>query len=139
MQRLLRMLWTLCRECGAPEPAAVGHRFVHGGPQVREHQRCDTCGHGATSRAAVNYAPLHVPAALSVLETMQQKLPKVTQVVCMDTAFHRTLPEVSRTYALPAEVRELGVERYGFHGLALESIIAQLDPVPRTSGGCSSR
>jgi acetate kinase len=71
-----------------------------------------------------------VPAALSVLEATQQKLPNVTQVICMDTAFHRNMPEVSRTYAFPAEIRELGVERYGFHGLSLESIIAQLDPVP---------
>ena len=64
--------------------------------------------------------------------------PRCLKSVCMDTAFHRTLPEVSRTYALPADVRELGVERYGFHGLALESIIAQLDPVPERLSRCSS-
>jgi acetate kinase len=116
-------------EFAAPEPGAVGHRFVHGGPGVREHQRV-TPGVIKQLRAAAIYAPLHVPAALSVLETMQQNLPHVPQVVCMDTAFHQSMPEVSRTYALPAEVRELGVERYGFHGLALESVIAQLNPVP---------
>lgn len=118
------------KECTAPEPAAVGHRFVHGGPCVREHQRV-TPAVMEQLREAVDYAPLHLPPALSVLETMQQKLPKVTQVVCMDTAFHRTLPEVSKTYALPAAIRELGVERYGFHGLALESIVVQLDPMPQ--------
>lgn len=117
------------KECPAPEPTAVGHRFVHGGPQIREHQRV-TPAVIEQLRAAANYAPLHVPAALTVLETMQQKLPKIAQVACMDTAFHRTLPEVSRTYALPAAIREVGVERYGFHGLALESAVAQLDPVP---------
>jgi acetate kinase len=118
------------KECAAPEPAAVGHRFVHGGPRVRDHQRI-TRAVIEHLRAAMNYAPLHVPAALAVLETMQQKLPQVTQVVCMDTAFHQSMPEVSRTYALPAEIRKLGVERYGFHGLALESVIAQLDPLPK--------
>jgi acetate kinase len=118
------------KDCAGSEPAAVGHRFVHGGPCVREHQRV-TPAIMEQLRDAVEYAPLHLPPALSVLETMRHKLPKVTQVVCMDTAFHRTLPDVSRTYALPAEIRELGVERYGFHGLALESILAQLDPVPR--------
>jgi len=118
------------KERAAPEPAAIGHRFVHGGPRVREHQRV-TPAVMEQLREAVDYAPLHVPPALSVLEAMQQKLPEVAQVVCMDTAFHRTLPEVSRTYALPAAIRELGVERYGFHGLALESIIAELDPVPQ--------
>jgi acetate kinase len=118
------------KDCVTPELAAVGHRFVHGGPRVREHQRI-TPAVMEQLRDAVDYAPLHLPPALSVLETMQHKLPTVTQVVCMDTAFHRTLPDVSRTYALPAEIRELGVERYGFHGLALESILAQLDPVPK--------
>jgi acetate kinase len=117
------------KECAAPKPAAVGHRFVHGGPRIREHQRV-TPAVMEQLRAAVNYAPLHVPAALSVLQTMQRKLPEVTQVACMDTAFHQSMPDVSRTYALPAAVRELGVERYGFHGLALESVIAQLDPRP---------
>lgn len=118
------------KECDAPDPAAVGHRFVHGGPCVREHQRA-TPAVIEQLRAAATYAPLHVPAALTVLETMQQKLPRATEIVCIDTAFHRTLPEVSRTYALPAAVRELGIERYGFHGLALESVIAQLHPIPK--------
>ncbi|MFL6353209.1 MAG: acetate/propionate family kinase [Bryobacteraceae bacterium] len=117
-------------ECAAPDPTAVGHRFVHGGPRVRAHQRV-TPAIMEDLRAAVNYAPLHVPAALAVLDAMQQKLPNITQVVCMDTAFHRSMPEVSRTYALPDAVRELGVERYGFHGLGLESVIAQLHPVPK--------
>jgi acetate kinase len=117
------------KQCRAPEPTAIGHRFVHGGPSVREHQRLTPTVLQQLRRAA-DYAPLHVPAALSVLETTQQKLPNMAQVICMDTAFHRSMPEVSSTYALPADVRQLGVERYGFHGLSLESIIAQLDPVP---------
>ncbi len=81
-------------------------------------------------RAAVDYAPLHLPAALAVLESMQQKLPEASQVVCLDTTFHRNMPDVSKTFALPADVRANGVERYGFHGLSLESVVAQLDPVP---------
>jgi len=40
------------------------------------------------------------------------------------------MPDVSKTYALPANIRALGVERYGFHGLSIESILAQLDFVP---------
>ncbi len=116
-------------DCGAPEPEAIGHRFVHGGPQVREHQRA-TAGVIEKLRAAVSFAPLHVPQALSVLDATQQRLPKTAQVVCLDTAFHRTMPDVAKTFALPREVREMGVERYGFHGLSLESILAQLDGVP---------
>ncbi len=82
-------------------------------------------------REAISFAPLHVPPALAVLDAMQQRLPYTPQVVCLDTAFHRTMPDVSKTFALPNEVRQMGIERYGFHGLSLESILAQLAPMPR--------
>jgi acetate kinase len=118
------------REMGAPKADAVGHRFVHGGPGLREHQLL-TPAVAKQLEAAVEYAPLHLPTSLAVLEAMKTKLPGVPQAICLDTAFHRSLPDVSKTYALPKNVRELGVERYGFHGLSLESILAQLTPIPK--------
>ncbi len=114
---------------GIPEIAAVGHRFVHGGPDIRQHQRI-TPEVLNKLRAAVDYAPLHLPAALAALNAIQQALPHVAQVACLDTAFHRTMPDVSKTYALPASTRKLGVERYGFHGLSCESIVAQIEHLP---------
>lgn len=117
------------KSCDAPQPSIAAHRFVHGGPRIREHQRV-TDEVLKELRSAVAYAPLHLPAALSVLEAMQKKLPDIPQMACLDTAFHRDMPEVSRTYALPIEIRELSVERYGFHGLSIESILAQLGAVP---------
>jgi acetate kinase len=71
----LRHALDALQECAAPEPAAVGHRFVHGGPRVRAHQRA-TPAVIEQLREAANYAPLHVPAALTVLQTMQQELPR---------------------------------------------------------------
>lgn len=115
---------------GMPRPDAVGHRFVHGGPGVREHQRLQPEVLDKL-REAISFAPLHVPPALAVLEALQQQLPHIPQVVCLDTAFHRTMPDVSKTFALPEEVRQMGIERYGFHGLSLESILEQLAPMPR--------
>jgi acetate kinase len=109
--------------------AAVGHRIVHGGADVRVHQPL-TPQIKEKLRAAVAFAPLHLPAALSVIEATERKLPKARQVVCLDTAFHRKMPEVARTLALSAAARRLGVERFGFHGLSLESILAQMDSVP---------
>jgi acetate kinase len=110
---------------------AVGHRIVHGGADVRTHQAL-TPDVMEKLRAAVAFAPLHLPAALSVIEATERKLPKARQIVCLDTAFHRGMPAVSRTLPLPAAVRQLGVERFGFHGLSLESILAQMnsDSVP---------
>jgi len=110
---------------------AVGHRFVHGGPHLRDHARLDAAVLDALE-CAVEYAPLHMPADLSVLKAVEKRLPGVPQVVCFDTAFHRHMPDVSRTYALPERVQKLGVERYGFHGLSLESIMRQLGRQPGT-------
>jgi acetate kinase len=117
------------KEHGISEFKAVGHRFVHGGPELRDH-RLLTPAVAKQLEAAVEYAPLHLPTSLAVLKVTQEKLPGVPQAICLDTAFHRHMPVVSRTYALPEKIRRLGVERYGFHGLSLESIVAQLKPVP---------
>jgi acetate kinase len=119
----------ILKESGAPTPNAVGHRVVHGGPQLREHQKLTT-ETLQQLQSAVDYAPLHVPIALNVIKAVQDRMPDVMQVICLDTAFHRTMPDVSRHFALPSDVASLGVERYGFHGLSIESILEQLDPVP---------
>ena len=114
---------------GISDFKAVGHRFVHGGPKLREH-RLLTPAVAKELEAAIEYAPLHLPVSLAVLKATEERLPRTPQAICLDTAFHRRMPLVSRTYALPKKIRELGVERYGFHGLSLESIVAQLKTVP---------
>ena len=115
---------------GTPKPEAVGHRFVHGGPHLTEHTLLNDAVQKQLNDA-VEYAPLHLPASLAVLEAAKKALPGLPQVICFDTAFHRTMPEVSRTYALPEKIRAMGVQRYGFHGLSLESIVAQMPTVPK--------
>jgi acetate kinase len=108
-------------------PAIVGHRVVHGGPSLVEHQRI-TPEVKSALRSCEQFAPLHVPIALRLIEAAEKLLPDAVQVACFDTVFHRTLPEVA--WHLPLPDRWPGVRRYGFHGLSYESIVAQLDPVP---------
>jgi acetate kinase len=118
------------RDRGLPAPDAIGHRLVHGGPNVRAHARIDEqlMGHLDEARA---FAPLHVPAAVQMVKRCRVAFPGVPQVACFDTAFHATMPEVARTLPLPADLRAGGIERYGFHGLSYESIVRQLgDAVP---------
>ncbi|APG06668.1 acetate kinase [Luteibacter rhizovicinus DSM 16549] len=118
------------RDKGLPAPDAIGHRLVHGGPNVREHARIDEqlMVHLDEARA---FAPLHVPAAVQMVKRCRVAFPGVPQVACFDTAFHATMPEVARTLPLPADLRAGGIERYGFHGLSYESIVRQLgDAVP---------
>jgi acetate kinase len=110
---------------GLPSPAAVGHRVVHGGPALREHQRI-TAQVLKQLEAAVHFAPLHVPAAVALIRKAQEFFPGVPQFACFDTAFHRTLPEAAARFALPERFWDAGVRRYGFHGLSCESILHTL-------------
>ena len=105
--------------------AAVGHRLVHGGPKYREPQRV-TAEFMAEIEKIVPLDPDHLPAAIRGIQFVSAKLPQVPQVACFDTAFHRTLPQVARMYALPRRVFEQGIARYGFHGLSYEYIMSEL-------------
>jgi len=115
----------------APDGAIdiVAHRIVHGGPWLREHCLIDDQVLEKIE-AAASFAPLHVPAALSWVHAAMRCYPHAKQVACFDTAFHYPLPDLARVLPLPGEWRERGVERFGFHGLSCESILAQLGRAP---------
>jgi len=100
-----------------PRPDAVGHRVVHGGDRFRDAVVIDD-GVVAALRELTDLAPLHQPLALDGIAAVSRALPDVPAVACFDTAFHATLPPAAFTYALPRAWREMGVRRYGFHGLS---------------------
>jgi len=120
---------------------AVGHRVVHGGARFRDPVRIDEEVVYAI-RELSTLAPLHNRPALAAIEQARDALPHVPHVAVFDTAFHATIPEPAATYAIPSRWREeWGVRRYGFHGLAVESVAEQVR-VPRLvvchlGGGCS--
>ena len=109
----------------SPQPQAIGHRIVHGGPRLRHHGLIDAQVL-ATLRAATHFAPLHLPAALAVVEYTAAHFPGLPQVACLDTCFHSTMPTAASTLPLPRALRAAGLQRYGFHGLSCESIVRQL-------------
>jgi len=115
------------QQLSGAQPAAIGYRVVHGGPHLAEHCRI-TPQVLSTLRAAIHYAPLHIPAALALIDTASKLYPQVPAFACFDTAFHTTMPAEASTYAIPARFREQGVRRYGFHGLSYESIVTALAP-----------
>jgi acetate kinase len=116
-------------DAGLDQVDAIGHRVVHGGPKVRAHVKLDDAVLRQL-RDAVPFAPLHLPASLAVIDAISKLKPDTPQVICLDTAFHRDMPAVAATFALPQEVRSLGVGRFGFHGLSLESILHQFEQIP---------
>ena len=84
----------------------------------------------------VPLAPLHQPHNLAPIRRALERAPELPQVACFDTSFHRTQPDVAQMFALPAELREAGVMRYGFHGLSYEYIASVLPEVaPRAAAG----
>jgi acetate kinase len=109
-----------------PASVAIGHRVVHGGVALREHARVDATVLQQLDAACV-FAPLHVPPALALIREALAVKPQLPNVACLDTAFHRTLPALARVLPLPSNIRDEGVERFGFHGLSCESIVRQLD------------
>ena len=106
-------------------PAAVGHRVVHGGPHLRTHQII-TPQVLEQLRAAVHFAPLHIPQALTLIASAQSIFPSASQYACFDDAFHRTMPEVASHLPIPQRYFDAGIQRYGFHGLSYESLVRRL-------------
>jgi acetate kinase len=103
-------------------PVVVGHRVVHGGPNLLAHQPI-TPQVVEELRAATHFAPVHIPQALSLIASAQSIFPSATQFACFDDVFHRTMPEVASRLPLPQRYFDVGVRRYGFHGLSYESLV----------------
>lgn len=114
---------------------AVGHRVVHGGPDMAKPVVID----GAVLdylAALAPFAPLHQPHNLAGIRASLAAFPGALQVACFDTAFHRAHPFVNDVFALPRSFYDKGVRRYGFHGLSFDYVAGQLARLqPRLAAG----
>jgi acetate kinase len=111
-----------------PRPDGVGHRVVHGGSKFTAAQRVDEKLLEAL-RSLVAFAPLHMPSAIRIIETVTAAVPELPQVACFDTAFHRSMPELAQRFPLAGTFWDQGLRRYGFHGLSYEYILDTLPAV----------
>ena len=120
---------------GGSNVLGIGHRVVHGGsrftaPTIVNEQVL------AQLRELVPLAPLHQPYNLAAIEAVFERLPGVPQVACFDTSFHRGQPPVAELIPLPRDLRQAGIQRYGFHGLSYEYIASVLPEVaPKIASG----
>jgi acetate kinase len=102
----------------APSIAVAAVRLVHGGDVVRDSTVVDDLLRGRLATVA-DLAPLHNPIALDAIDTLRELLPDTPVVVCVDTAFHATIPDAAATYAVPWDwTTRHGLRKYGFHGLS---------------------
>ncbi|MGQ0597611.1 acetate/propionate family kinase [Aquabacterium sp.] len=125
---LAYLLQTLPPHLQGHHLVAVGHRIVHGGMHFHEPVLLNDAVL-AELHSLIPLAPLHQPHNLSPVAALHKLAPQLPQVACFDTAFHAGNPEVATRFALPFELHDAGVRRYGFHGLSYEYIASRLPHV----------
>jgi|SRR5450830_5625 len=103
---------------------AVGHRVVHGmkhtEPELVTQELLDEL------HRIRPYDPDHLPREIELIEVFRLRHPKLPQLVCFDTAFHRDMPRVSKLLPIPRRYEAKGVQRYGFHGLSYTYLMEEL-------------
>ena len=125
----------------AIKPQAVTHRVVHGGPV---HDRPALVDDELVSylREIVPLAPLHLPGAITAIDLARNTWPRILHVACFDTAFHHGLPDEARCLPVAEDVAAMGVRRYGFHGIAVQSVVETVPDlgsavIAHLGSGCS--
>ncbi|MBR9884698.1 MAG: acetate/propionate family kinase [Oceanospirillales bacterium] len=104
---------------------ATGHRIVHGGDRFSAPILIGETELEQLKRY-IPLAPLHQPYNLKLLEACGDLAPDIPRVGCFDTMFHSRQPRLERLYAIPRELSDAGVHKYGFHGLSYDYIQHQL-------------
>jgi acetate kinase len=75
------------------------------------------------------YDPDHLPNEIKLIEAFRKHLPAIPQFACFDTAFHQTMPRVAKLLPIPRRFYEMGVQRYGFHGLSYQYLMDELEKI----------
>jgi acetate kinase len=108
----------------------VGHRVVHGmqytEPQIVTQKLLDELHRISPCD------PDHLPREVEMIEVFRERRPRLPQVACFDTAFHRAMPRVARLLPIPRRFEAMGVQRYGFHGLSYAYLLEELARVAGT-------
>jgi len=118
VEKLLQDVWTgpTAVLSNASEIRAIGHRVVHGGPNLTQPTVITPEVRQAIADVS-SIAPLHNQAGLQGIDLATKLFPSIPQVAVFDTGFHRTLPLEAKVYAGPYAWYEAGIRRYGFHGI----------------------
>jgi len=104
---------------------AGGHRVVLGGTRFEAPVLIDG-GVLDYLDSLTAMEPSHQSFNVCGARAFAEAFPGLPQVACFDSSFHRTMPEVAQTYALPQEVRDAGVRHWGYHGISYDYISRQV-------------
>jgi acetate kinase len=102
----------------------VGHRVVHGmlhtDPELVTTPLLDEL------KRIIPFDPEHLPREIELIEALRRRFRELPQVVCFDTAFHRSMPRVATQLPIPRRYAAKGIQRYGFHGLSYTYLMQEL-------------
>ncbi len=102
----------------------IGHRIVHG----MKHTQAEIIDDALLNELdkISNYDPDHLPAEIEMVRLFKSHFPDLLQVACFDTAFHTGIPAVAKTFAIPKNLTEEGIQRYGFHGISCSYLMQEI-------------
>jgi acetate kinase len=103
----------------------VGHRVVHG--MLHTEPERVTPALLNELKSIIPFDPEHMPREIELIEALQRRHGQLPQVVCFDTAFHRSMPRVATQLAIPRRYAAKGIQRYGFHGLSYTFLMRELE------------
>ncbi|KAI9726625.1 MAG: hypothetical protein M1828_000992 [Chrysothrix sp. TS-e1954] len=100
----------------------VCHRIVHGG-EYGKVQVIDQSTYHRLEELS-DLAPLHNTVGLTIVRAVHHEMPDATNMAYFDSAFHSTIPDHIRSYAIdPEKARRNGLRKYGFHGISYAFIV----------------
>ena len=106
---------------------AIGHRIVYG----MQHTRVEKISAELLKelKQICSYDPEHLPGEIKLIEIFTRRHPAFVQVACFDTAFHTTMPHVAKLLPIPRKYFDMGIQRYGFHGLSYAYLMQELQSI----------
>lgn len=119
------LIETITRHVSADEIVAVGHRIVHGGARFSDPHEI-TADVIAELEKLSPFDPEHLPAEIAMIKALSEAYPRLRQVACFDTAFHRAMPSVAKILPIPRRYFNQGIQRYGFHGISYAFLMGEL-------------
>ena len=107
--------------------SGIGHRVVHGmkhtEPELITQELMDELHN------IISFDPDHLPQEIEMIEILSKRYPELLQLACFDTSFHTSMPRMAKLLPLPRRYEEMGIQRYGFHGLSYAYLMEELTRV----------
>jgi acetate kinase len=104
---------------------AIGHRIVHGMKHTEPELITDSLL--IELKKISGFDPEHLPEETKLIEVFQKRYPALKQIACFDTSFHTSMPVVAKLLSIPRRYYEMGIQRYGFHGLSYAYLMEELE------------